>query len=111
MHSERIGGFARRPGGSSPPCFRWMATHRSLALHSGCCPASMAAPPILVSALPQPVVLRASSFRAPADDIVEHREYRESRLLKKSPQTPGGRELPRLASGHGDKVVLLERPR
>ena len=71
---------------------------------------SMATHPVLASALPQPVVLRASSFWAPTGGIVEDREYLESRLPKERPQTPGGRDVRWLAPGHGDKVVLLERP-
>ena len=69
----------------------------------------MAAHSVLGSALPPPVVLRASSFWAPTGRIVEDREYLESWLPKERPQTLGGRDVRWLASGHGDKVVLLER--
>src|ERR1700738_434260 len=85
-----------------------MASPCGLALPSACRPAPLATHPVLASALPQPVVLHASSYWALTGAIVKNREYLERRLLKERPQTPGGRDVPGLASGHGDKVVLLE---
>src|SRR5437763_13949563 len=52
-----------------------------------------------------------SSFWTPTGGFVKHREYFETRLPKKGPQTPGGRDVRWHAPSRGDKIVLLEHPR
>src|SRR5436190_19633431 len=86
-----------------------MASYCKLALPSGYRPASLATHLVLASALPQPVVLRTSSFWALTRAIMKDREDLERRLLKERPQTLIGTVVRRHTSGHGDKVILLER--
>src|SRR5438270_535283 len=86
-----------------------MASYCKLALPSGDRPASLATHPVLASTLPQPVVLRTSSFWALTRAIMKDREYLERRPFKETLQTLIGRVVRRRASGHGDKVIPLER--
>src|SRR5690349_2866749 len=88
-----------------------MASSCGLALPSACRPAAMAAPLVLGSALPPPVVLGASSFWAPAGRIVQDPKYLESRLREKGSETWGWRNIRWPASGHGEKIVLLQHLR
>src|SRR5690242_12998757 len=88
-----------------------MASSCGLALPSACRPAAMAAPPVLGSALPPPVVLGGSSFWALTGRIVEDRKYLEGRLREKESETRGWRTTRWPASGHGEKIVLLQHLR